>query len=275
MSRRSSRAWRWRRWIAREFEALWLARLEARGTMDWLLIEKPQRKKLCVEAFFATRADAFLVGKAWGGRVERVETNPVLPTPGPPIRLGRTLEIIHESPRGGVKDEQLAIPYGMAFGSGEHATTLMLLRALAERRDFAATSVLDLGTGSGVLALTARKLGASRITATDFDPDAVRTARQNELLNFGTALVRWECADVRRLRAGRTFSLVLANLFSGILCEASARIARAVRADGELWLSGILRTQQDEVTAAYRQSGLRLVKTTVRGKWVMQRWRRS
>ena len=69
--------------------------------------------------------------------------------------------------------------------------------------------MLDLGTGSGVLALAARLFGARKIVATDFDPDAIRTARQNEALNFSKALIRWRCADVRKLRAtARYLSLI-------------------------------------------------------------------
>ena len=129
--------------------------------------------------------------------------------------------------------------------------------------------MLDLGTGSGVLALTARLLGARKIIATDFAPDAVRTARQNEALNFAAPLVRWRCADVRKLRGKGRHDLVLANLFSGILTEAAARIADCVAPGGRLWLSGVLYSQKDEVIAAYIRRRLQLVRTVRRGKWVM------
>jgi ribosomal protein L11 methyltransferase len=189
------------------------------------------------------------------------------------VRISARLEIAHEE-AGPPSKCRLLIPYGMAFGSGEHATTLMLLRALARRNDWRDADVLDLGTGSGVLALTARLFGARRVTGSDFDANAIRTARDNERRNFGTRQVRWEIADATKLRAVPKYSLILANLFSGVLIAAAPRIARALAADGELWLSGVLRSQDEEVAAAYRALGLRHLRTTTRGKWVMQQWRR-
>ena len=191
--------------------------------------------------------------------------------PSPPTRIGRNLEIIHDKAlrRKKVEAPRLYIPHGLAFGSGEHGTTYMLLRALAARGDCSQTAVLDLGTGSGVLALAARLFGARKIVATDYDPEAVRTARQNEELNFPQPLIRWRRADVKKLRATTRYDLVLANLFSGILTEATAPIAASVSPGGELWLSGILGSQQREVIAAYRGQGLRLIRVIRRGKWVM------
>ena len=150
----------------------------------------------------------------------------------------------------------------------------MLLRALAQKEDWSCARVLDLGTGSGVLALAARKFGARKIVATDFDADAVRTARQNEELNFSTPLVRWQRADVKKLRATLRYDLVLGNLFSGILIEAAKQIVASVAESGELWLSGILVSQQKEVLAAYRKRGMKLTRAFRRGKWVMLQLKR-
>jgi ribosomal protein L11 methyltransferase len=181
------------------------------------------------------------------------------------------LEILHaKTPRGKKPTmPQLHIPHGLAFGSGEHATTYMLLRELTRREDWTRTTVLDLGTGSGVLALAARLFGARRIVATDFDPEAVRTARQNEALNFAQSSIHWRRGDVKKLRSKTRYDLVLANLFSGILTEAAPQIAGCVAPGGELWLSGILDSQQEEVIAAYRRQGLRLSQARRRGKWVL------
>ena len=213
----------------------------------------------------------------WGGRVRAVDAREWIKTcPTPSTQIGRRLEIVHEKAQSRKKPAwpRLHIPHGLAFGSGEHATTYMLLLALARQDDWSKTAVrrttvLDLGTGSGVLALTARLFGARKIVATDFDPDAVRTARQNEALNFSTPLIRWRRADVRKLRATVRYDLVLANLFSGILGEAAPQIAGCVSPGGQLWLSGILNSQQEEVVSAYRGQGLKLIRAVRRGKWVM------
>ena len=217
------------------------------------------------------RAAAISLARQFGGRVRPVHPRDWSQScPAPPTRIGRRLQIVHAGtpvPKGDLP--RLHIPHGMAFGSGEHATTHMLLQALTRHEGCGGISVLDLGTGSGILALAARLLGARKVVATDFDPDAVRTARQNEALNFPAPRIGWRCADVKRLRATARYDLVLANLFSGILCEAAPQIAGSVAPGGQLWLGGILRSQQEEVLAVYRGQGLRLARAVNRGKWVM------
>jgi ribosomal protein L11 methyltransferase len=261
--------WRWSRLIARDAEELWTERLGATGKLNWMVVEKPGRQRLRVEAYFAAQAGALAMQRTLGGAVARFVPKP--PASVRSVRIGARLEIVHDEKLRRASG-RLIIPYGMAFGSGEHATTLMLLRALAGRSDLTTLPVLDLGTGSGVLALAARAFGARTVAASDFDPAAIRTARRNELLNFSARRVHWEVADARRLRAAPRYGLILANLFSGILIEAAPRMARALAPGGEIWLSGVLRAQQEEVAGACRAAGLRLLGTATRGKWVMQQW---
>jgi len=273
------REWCWRRWIVPGRDEEWIERLRAAGCVSWAFTERPQRSRILLEAYVESRAAAVALTRLWGGRMRAVNAREWLKVrPAPPTRIGCRLEIVHEKARSRKppSGSRLHIPHGVAFGSGEHATTYMLLRALARQEDWAraarSTAVLDMGTGSGVLALAARRFGVRKIVATDFDPDAVRTARQNEALNFSKPLIRWRCADVRKLRATARYDLVLANLFSGILSEAAAQIAGCVSPGGQLWLSGILNSQQEEVIAAYRGHGLRLNRAVRRGKWVMLQW---
>jgi ribosomal protein L11 methyltransferase len=79
-------------------------------------------------------------------------------------------------------------------------------------------------------------------------------------------------SGAKKLAASPRHGLILANLFSGILVEAAPRIARALQPGGELWLSGVLRPQGEEVAAACRAAGLRQLKSVARGRWVMQQW---
>ena len=272
-----TKTWCWRRWIPSNRQDFWVARLEAAGRSSWAFVERPGRVRVLLEVYANSRAGAEILGRQWGGRVQVMELREWFRPCPAPTTIGRQLEIVHgELPaRNRAVCPRLVIPHGLAFGSGEHATTYMLLRALAchgfeIRSPVRGARILDLGTGSGVLALAARLFGAKRIVATDFDPQAVGTARQNEVLNFSCPLIRWRRADVRRLRAKARYDVVLANLFSGILVEAAPQIARSVSSNGELWLSGILATQQQrEVVAAYRGQGLRLMRTVQRGKWIM------
>jgi ribosomal protein L11 methyltransferase len=261
--------WRWHRLIRREDEFLWTERLGGFGEINWMIVEKPGRVRLTIEAHFRAKKPALALGESWGGHVKSFAPSP--PSPVAPVKVSARLEIAHDE-KAARSVTRLVIPYGIAFGSGEHATTLMLLRCLSRHRDLTLATVLDLGTGSGVLALAARKLGARHIFATDFDASAIRTARQNEVLNFSSRRVLWEVADVKKLCAAPRYSLVLANLFSGILIEAAPRIARTLAPGGELWLSGVLRSQQEDVAKAFRRVRLRQGTTTTRGRWVMQQW---
>jgi ribosomal protein L11 methyltransferase len=268
--------WSWRRWIVPGQEETWITRLEEATCVSWAFTERPGRTRVLLEAYVKLRATAKALATQWGGSVHAVDSRQWIKTrPSPPTCIGCRLEIVHDKSRKKADTPRLYIPHGLAFGSGEHATTFMLLRALVSHGDYSKTSVLDLGTGSGVLALVARLFGATKIVATDFDADAVRTARQNEELNFSRPLIRWRRADVKKLRATPRYDLVLANLFSGILEETAARIAGCVSPGGELWLSGILDPQKREVIAAYRGEGLRLAHVIRRGKWVMVLLRRS
>jgi ribosomal protein L11 methyltransferase len=271
----------WRRWIVAGQQDHWIGRLAAADCPahgGWAFTERPGRSRVLLEVYVEARAAAAAFVRAWGGRVRAVDAREwIKARPAPPTRIGRRLEIIHVRARSGKQPAwpRLYIPHGVAFGSGEHATTAMLLRALARHDAWSKTAVLDLGTGSGVLALAARLFGARKIVATDFDPDAVRTARDNEALNFSRPLVRWRRADVRKLRATARYDLVLANLFSGILGEAAPQIAGCVSPGGRLWLSGILDSQREEVAAAYRGRGLQWIRAVRCGKWVMMQWQRA
>jgi len=272
ISRPANKTWCWRRGIDPGSEDTWADRLRAAGCSTAVFIERPGRKRVLVEVYDASRAPVAALMRLFGGSVRAVAAKEWLaPRASAPTRIGRRLEIVHdrEAKSKAQAPARLRIPHGIAFGSGEHATTSMLLRALAGRSDWQGAAVLDLGTGSGVLALAARLFGAQKIVATDFDADAVRTARENEELNFSTPRVRWRRADVKRLRPTTRYNLVLANLFSGILVEAAPQIAACVKDGGELWLSGILKSQEDAVVAAYRRRGMRLVRAARRGKWVM------
>jgi ribosomal protein L11 methyltransferase len=271
-SRRLPLAWSWQRRIEAGREDDWIEKLRLLGCVSWAFTARPGRTRVLLTAYLKTRAEALGLTRHLGGQVRQLRAGDWLsPRPSPPLQIGSSLRVIHEKPkrRDAPGCPQLLIPLGIAFGGGEHATTSMLLRALMRHPGLTQSAVLDLGTGSGILALAARLRGARRIVATDWDADAVRTARQNEALNFPRPLISWRKADVKRLKSKARFDLVLGNLFSGILCEAAAPIASALSPAGQLWLSGILRHQEAEVVAAYKAQKLRLVRSLRRGKWVM------
>ena len=166
----------------------------------------------------------------------------------------------------------IEIDAGLAFGSGEHATTQACLAAidrLARRRRF--RHVLDVGCGSGVLSIAAAKCWPARVLAVDNDPIAVRVARDNVRLNGVASHVQVENAEGyvhRVVRRWRPFDLILANILADPLIELAPALRRHLTPDGRAVLSGLLDRQADAVVAAHRREGLELVDREDRGPWV-------
>ena len=159
---------------------------------------------------------------------------------------------------------------GLSFGTGQHATTRFCLDQIVGLRNPKQTqSLLDLGTGSGILAIAAAKLGYSPVQAMDFDPDCVRIARENAGLNALSGAIRFEQADVTRLprRVRARFHVVCANLMHDLLLAERERILARVENGGTLVLAGILTTQFKSVRDAYEKSGLRLAATRIGGSF--------
>ena len=272
--RQSLTVWCWQRRVNSEKTEEWIVRLQGLCGAAWSVAQKPQHLQALLSAYPTSHRQGLSWVRALGGSLKRIEQLPKAGLGKLRTRINSRLEIIHDISRRTSTARELCLPHGLAFGSGEHATTTMLLREMSLRSTFAGHHVLDLGTGSGILALLARKLGARRVVATDFDPAAIRTSQGNELLNFSDSRITWRVADARRLRAQRRYHLVLANLFSGILVEAAACIAAAVMPEGELWLSGILKAQGAAVEIAYGNEGLKLTSRKSLGKWIMLQFRK-
>ncbi len=179
----------------------------------------------------------------------------------PPLRAARYF--IHGSHhRGRVPAGAIAllIDAATAFGSGEHATTrgcLLALDALARRRRFA--RVLDMGTGTGILAMAAAKTWRRPVVARDIDAEAVRVAARNAAANGVGALLDLSRAEgYRGLGAGRRFDLIFANILARPLALMAPALARALAPGGVAVLSGLLARQERAVLAAHRAQRLTL-----------------
>jgi ribosomal protein L11 methyltransferase len=165
---------------------------------------------------------------------------------------------------------EVVLDPGMAFGTGTHPTTALCLEAVDEflaRRPGA--SVLDVGTGSGILAIAARRLGAGRVVASDEDAVAVEVARENAVRN--RAEVEVTGASLAEI-AGR-FDLVLANILANVLVELAPGLGARMAPGGELVLAGLLAPQEEEVRGAFRALGLAELPARRRGEWSRLRFR--
>jgi ribosomal protein L11 methyltransferase len=172
-----------------------------------------------------------------------------------------------EAPRGSA---EVVLDPGMAFGTGTHPTTALCLSAvdvfLAGRPG---ATVFDVGTGSGLLAIAARKLGAGRVVASDNDPTALEVARENAARNG--VEIEVTRADVGEVRG--PFDLVVANILANTLVELAPALAAQVAQGGALFLSGILAPQEEAVRAAYRGRGLRPARARRDGEWSLLAFR--
>lgn len=168
----------------------------------------------------------------------------------------------------------LLIDAATAFGSGEHGTTAGCLEALQILRDngLSPRKIIDMGTGSGILAIAARKIWPVDVLAVDNDPEAVRVAAVHGAANdLGIHDITYLCADsfTDPGIAGRApFDLVIANILTGPLKDMAEHLCAAAGTDGHIVLSGILALDQsDEVQAVYKKHGAIAVKRLIRGEW--------
>ncbi|MFN2542138.1 MAG: 50S ribosomal protein L11 methyltransferase [Chthoniobacterales bacterium] len=220
------------------------------------VIERPNRMRLQIEVASPSRRALEKLMKRFGGRIEKLPRNWLerfLRRKTIPVKVG---------------SKSLIIPASAAFGTGEHATTAMCLRLLervmrpSETQARSPELVVDVGTGSGVLALAARLLGAKRVIGIDYDPVAISTAKQNARRNK-IDNVQFRAGDVRRWKFPRRIAVLTANLSSELLIEILPRLRRS----GWLILSGILREQQREVIHALKRNKVN-IDVRRRGKWI-------
>jgi ribosomal protein L11 methyltransferase len=198
----------------------------------------------------------------------------------PPVAAGRfVVHGRHDRARVGARRTAIEIEAGEAFGTGHNATTALCLEALDRlMRPRPFESVLDLGCGSGVLAIAAaRAFPHAHVLAVDNDPLATRIARENARLNGVAGRMRvLDAAGFAHplLRPAAAFDVVLANILPGPLIAFAPAMRRALRRGGIAVLSGLLDHQAREVGAHYRAVGFRLLARTRRDGWTVLTVRR-
>ncbi len=159
----------------------------------------------------------------------------------------------------------IAIPPSIAFGTGHHASTRLCLAAL-QTLALAGARVLDVGTGSGVLAIAASRLGATSVLGIDHDPDAIDAATANLALNGGAAGVSFRVADLAAGPPAWPADIVVANLTGALIVREARALAAAARPGGRIVLSGVLERERDDVAAAF--PGARVAWQAHEDEWV-------
>lgn len=260
---------------AEEPQALAVTMFEVPGTASW-----------DVEAYYDDQPDptsllALLAGLVADPSALRLEEVPdenwvaISQAALPPVTAGRfVIHGSHDRAAIGFRLNAIEIDAGEAFGTAHHATTRGVLEAidrLLPRHRF--RRVLDLGCGSGVLAIATRRLlPAARITASDIDAEAVRVARANARGNRAAGrldIVVSTGFAHPRLRGPERFDLVLANILAGPLITLAPAMRRAIAPQGVAVLSGILAEQANQVTAAYLAAGFSLIAKRIDTGWAI------
>lgn len=159
---------------------------------------------------------------------------------------------------------------GLSFGTGHHATTSFCLHEIARcRKAGTKQSFLDVGTGSGILAIAAAKLGYKPVRAFDFDPEAVRVASANACVNHITAKLKITRDDLTKspVYAKQKYDLICANLISNLLIAERGKIAAQLKPGGILVLAGILKAEFSQVRTAFEDLGMKLVASKCGKEW--------
>jgi ribosomal protein L11 methyltransferase len=227
----------WRRtaemhWVKAHEDAL-----QAKASGQLVIVRRPGRKRLELEIVFRSRSDSSALLKEFGGRIEALPPNWLerfARGDAKPIKIGKRL-IVSSVGRTLVSRlsrhkgrSHIIIPAALAFGTGEHATTAMSLRLL-ERLTCCwnpGWSLVDLGTGSGILALAAKCFGAGQVIGIDNDPAAISVAKSNARLNKICGAT-FQLGDVHRWNPAQKTDVITANLYSDLLIEILRNYAAA------------------------------------------------
>lgn len=170
-------------------------------------------------------------------------------------------------------DKVIEIDPGMAFGTGTHHTTCMCMSRL-EKTIKPCSTVFDVGTGSGILAIAAALLGAKEVKAVDIDATAVRIAKENVAMNKLTAQIDVKKGDLLHGTTGQA-DVIIANILADIIIMLLPDIPGKLKKDGVFLASGIIVERLDDVAAAAKENGLVVEAVDTRGGWVVMQMRRE
>lgn len=283
--------YRWSKSVDEEDLESWETRL-LMSDVAYAAEKQVKRKRWQLSSFLTTREQADLLRAEFGGGVTEVRPGDWQPSAeagaNSLLKIRDTLlvtesedEAVLASLRARYPERiLLSFPPQLAFGTGGHPTTAGCLRFLVDlskERRGRPWRLLDLGCGSGILAVAAAKLGATEVVAVEIDEMALGYARQNAERHEVAGKIRFLAGDViPMLESGElgTFDVLAANLFSSLLVTLLPHFPQGLADDGELVISGFLTSQAREVSDAAKAAGLPLSDFLRRGKWVAGHGRR-
>lgn len=279
--------YRWSKLVPEDKLEEWEHRLFA-AEIPFAVEKQVKRSRWCLSVYTTTFDEADVLRVRFGGSVAPVNPDSWLPgktqVEEPPLRIRDSL-VITSSEDPAVTERLkaeypgrivLSFPRQLAFGTGSHPTTAGCLRYLADiSRRFAGRpwTMLDLGCGSGILAIAAARLGAASVVAIDNDGMALEYARENGVRHGVGDLVEFREGDAVALLREKapTYDLIAANLFSDLLVEVLPHFPARLAPAGEAILSGFLVTQAEIVSGSAQAAGLPLTELSRKGKWMAAR----
>ena len=189
-----------------------------------------------------------------------------------PIEIGSQLLVKPSWIKRRLKKQQalVVLDPGLSFGTGNHPTTSFCLHEVVKnRRGEQSQSFLDVGTGSGILSIAAVKLGYKPVVAFDFDPEAIRVARENATLNGVTKQLKVTREDVTKLPAKSSvkYDMICANLISNLLLAEQKKLIGRLKPGGTLVLAGILKEEFPKIEKSFKQAGLKKIRDLADGEW--------
>ena len=263
----------WRKLSSEKWVDSWQERLAFLGPERLVITHIANTRRMRLEIFDITSDESEVLQKRLGGEVRDLRYSNadwvrtfILKKP---ISIRGRLRIVNVEPASGTLDAStIYIPANLAFGTGEHSTTAGCLRLLVDIAPRSCDwSFLDAGTGTGILAIAACKLGATQVVAFDIDATAVRIARSNASINR-TGSLRVVRADVLKHRTEESFDIVAANLYSDLFCSAAATLWPAMKPTGRIIISGVMRDQVEPVVKVIGHMKGQIESMRARGKWV-------
>jgi ribosomal protein L11 methyltransferase len=275
--------WCWKKKIDKTQEDIWQNLFSNQSEYTLVISKTPKSKSTQLEVYTPKKSDANHLLKEFGGSMSPIKNQNWQALAPPPLKplIVRNKIIVLSTPSPAILNKEqranpnhhvISIPPDMAFGTGHHPTTASVLGFIHDiakkyQKLNHSWTMADFGSGSGILAIAAEKLGATKPWGFDFDALAVKVSKTNLTLNQTkqTVLVK---KDLYTLIPSKQYDLVAANIFFDILIDNFPKILASVKPNGHIIVSGILKQHAQECLDAGTQAGIQWLKVIHKGKWV-------